>query len=147
MVEFHGTYIDFDRLIMAPVPKKKIPIYVGGSTPPALKRAARYGDGWIGIVHTKDEIQGMITELNTLRREFGREREPFDIMLHCPDATTVDDMRRLEDLGVTDLQVAPWTQPSILAELGVTSMRVQPPLAIKQEAIKRYADDIIAKVS
>lgn len=147
MVEFHGKYIDFDRLIMAPVPKKRVPIYVGGSTPPALKRAARYGDGWIGIVHTKDEIAGMIASLNAMRREFGRDREPFDIMLHCPDATTVDDMRRLEDLGVTDLQVAPWTDPKLLAELGVTSMREQPPLAIKQAAIKRYADEIIAKVS
>jgi probable F420-dependent oxidoreductase len=147
MVEFHGKYIDFDRLIMAPVPKKKIPIYVGGSTPPAMKRAARYGDGWIGIVHTKDEIAGMVSELNKMRREFGREREPFDIMLHCPDATTVDDMRRLEDLGVTDLQVAPWTDPKLLADLGVTSMREQPPLAVKQEAIKRYAGEIIAKVS
>ena len=147
MVEFHGKHIDFDRLIMAPVPKKKIPIYVGGSTPPALKRAARYGDGWIGIVHTKDEIAGMVEKLNTMRREFGRDREPFDIMLHCPDATTVDDMRRLEDLGVTDLQVAPWTDAKLLAELGVTSMREQPPLAVKQEAIKRYAGEIIAKVS
>ncbi len=147
MVEFHGKYFDFDRLIMAPVPKKRIPIYVGGSTPPALKRAARYGDGWIGIVHGKDEIQGMVAELNAMRREFGRDKEPFDIMLHCPDATTVDDMRRLEDLGVTDLQVAPWTQPSILAELGVSSMAMQPPLAVKQEAIKRYAGEIIAKVS
>ncbi len=146
-VEFHGRYFDFDRLIMAPVPKKKIPIYVGGSTPPALKRAARYGDGWIGIVHTKDEIQGMVASLHAMRREFGRDKEPFDIMLHCPDATTVDDMRRLEDLGVTDLQVAPWTQPSILAELGVSSMALQPSLAVKQEAIKRYADEIIARVS
>jgi hypothetical protein len=56
-------------------------------------------------------------------------------------------MRRLEDLGVTDLQVAPWTQPSILAELGVSSMAMQPPLAVKQEAIKRYAGEIIAKLS
>ena len=147
MVEYHGTYFDFDRLIMAPVPKKKIPIYVGGSTPPALKRAARYGDGWIGIVHTKDEIAGCVAALTRMRRELGRDREPFDVMLHCPDATTVDDMRRLEDMGVTDLQVAPWTQPSILAELGVSSMAMQPPLAVKQEAIKRYADEIIAKMS
>jgi alkanesulfonate monooxygenase SsuD/methylene tetrahydromethanopterin reductase-like flavin-dependent oxidoreductase (luciferase family) len=147
MVEFHGKYIDFDRLIMAPVPKKRIPIYVGGSTKPALVRAARYGDGWIGIVHTIEETKGMVAELNALRREYGREHEPFDIMLHCPDATTVDAIRRLEDLGVTDLQVAPWTQPSILAELGVSSMAMQPPLAVKQEAIKRYAADVIAKLS
>jgi hypothetical protein len=87
----------------------------------------------------------MVAELNVMRREFGRENEPFDIMLHCPDAETVDDIRRLEDIGVTDLQVAPWTLPSVLAELGVSSMRLQPSLAVKQEAIKRYAGNIIAK--
>ena len=135
------------RLQMAPVPKKKVPIYVGGSSKPALRRAARYGDGWIGIVHTIEETKSMIAELNAMRRELGRENEPFDIMMHCPDATDVDNIRRLEDLGVTDLQVAPWTMPSVLAELGVSSMRVQPPLAIKQEAVKRYADDVIAKCS
>ena len=145
MVEFHGKYYDFDRLTMAPVPKKRIPIYVGGSTRPALVRAARYGDGWIGIVHTQEEIKGLVAELTALRREFGREKEPFDIMLHCPDAETVDDIRRLEDIGVTDLQVAPWTLPGIQAELGVSAMRMQPPLAVKQEAIKRYAGNIITK--
>ena len=145
MVEFHGKYFDFDRLQMAPVPKKRIPIYVGGSTKPALERAARYGDGWIGIVHTKDQIKGTVAELHRMRAEHGRESEPFDIMLHCPDAETVDDIRRIEDMGVTDLQVTPWTQSSIMAEIGVSAMRNQPPLAVKQEAIKRYADNIIAK--
>jgi len=147
MVEFHGKYYDFDRLTMAPVPKKRIPIYVGGTTKPALRRAARYGDGWLGIVHTMEEIKGLVGELNALRREFGREKEPFDIMLHCPDAQTVDDIRRLEEMGVTDLQVTPWTLPGIMAELGVSAMRVQPPLAVKQEAIKRYAEAMIAKCS
>lgn len=145
MVEFHGKYYDFDRLTMAPVPKKRIPIYVGGTTKPALRRAARYGDGWLGIIHPMEEIKGIVAELNTLRREFGREKELFDIMLHCPDAETVDDIRRLEDMGVTDLQVTPWTLPGIQAELGVSAMAVQPPLAVKQEAIKRYGQDMIAK--
>ena len=66
-------------------------------------------------------------------------------MLHCPAAQTMDDIRRPEEMGVTDLQVTPWTLPGIQAELGVSAMRVQPPLAVKQEAIKRYAEDMIAK--
>ncbi len=107
MVEFHGKYIDFDRLTMAPVPRTRIPIYVGGTTPPALRRAARYGDGWIAVIHAMDEVKDVVAELNRLRREFGRENEPFDIMMHCPDADTVDDIRRLEDLGITDLQITP----------------------------------------
>ena len=148
MVEFHGKYYDFDRLTMAPVPKKRIPIYVGGTTKPALRRAAHYGDGWLGVVHTMQEIKALVPELTALRREFGREKEPFDIMLHCPDAETADDIRRLEDMGVTDLQITPWTVPGLQAELGISAlMQQQPPLAVKLEAIKRYAEDMISKCS
>jgi hypothetical protein len=68
-------------------------------------------------------------------------------MLHCPDAQSVDDIRRLEDLGVTDLQITPWTMPDTPAELGVAAfMQQQPPLAVKKDAIKRYADEVIAKL-
>ena len=145
MQEFHGVYYDFDRLIMAPVPKKKIPIYVGGTTTPALRRAARYGDGWVSVIHSMAEIEGLMAELNGYRREFGREHEPFDIMLHCPDAETVDDIRRLEELGVTDLQVTPWSE-RILAEMGVGAiMQQQPSLSVKQDAIRRYADEVITR--
>jgi alkanesulfonate monooxygenase SsuD/methylene tetrahydromethanopterin reductase-like flavin-dependent oxidoreductase (luciferase family) len=148
MQEFHGKYYDFDRLIMAPVPKKPIPIYVGGTSTPALRRAARFGDGWVSVIHNKNEVQGVLDELNSFRREFGRENEPFDIMMHCPDAETEDDIRRLEDMGVTDLQVTPWSVPGILAEMGVgTIMQQQPPLEVKLETIKRYADQMIAKFS
>jgi probable F420-dependent oxidoreductase len=145
MVEFHGKHYDFDRLIMAPVPKKPVPIYVGGTTSPALKRAARLGDGWISVIHDKAEVPGVIDELNRYRREYGRDNEPFDIMMHCPDAESLDDIRRLEDLGVTDLQVTPWSE-RILAEMGVGAiMQQQPSLAVKQDAIKRYADEVISK--
>ena len=147
MVEYHGKYFDFDRLIMAPVPKKKVPIYVGGTTDPALRRAARHGDGWVSVIHSIDEVQGLMSRLRGYLREYGREDEPFDIMMHCPDAETVDDIRRLEELGVTDLQVTPWSE-RILAEMGVGAiMQQQPSLAVKQDAIKRYADDIISKFS
>lgn len=147
MVEYHGKYYDFDRLIMAPVPKKPVPIYVGGTTKPALRRAAEFGDGWLGVMHPMAEVQSAIDELNGLRREFGRENEPFDIMLHCPDAQSLDDIRRLEDMGVTDLQVTPWTMPNTPAEEGVAAfMRQQPSLEVKKAAIERYANDVIAKL-
>ena len=145
-VEFHGKHFDFDRVIMAPVPKKPVPIYVGGTSKPALRRAARYGDGWIGVMHPLGEIEGVLDELNSFRREYGRDSEPFDIMLHCPNAQDIDDIRRLEELGVTDLQITPWTMPNTPAEEGVRAfMKQQPPLTEKKDAIRRYADDVISK--
>ena len=53
---------------MAPTPKKKIPIYVGGATAPAMQRAARLGDGWLSVIHNKAEIPGIVDELNRYRR-------------------------------------------------------------------------------
>ena len=90
-----------------------------------------------------------MAQLNDYRREFGRANEPFDIMMHCPDATTVDDIRRLEDMGVTDLQVTPWTLPgSVNVEEGVSSsMQQQPSLEMKLASIERYANDVITKFS
>lgn len=142
--EFHGQHVDFDRVIMAPTPQKKVPIYVGGATAPAMQRAARLGDGWLSVIHNKAEIPAIVAELNRYRREYGRENENFDIMLHCPDATSIDDIKRLQDLGITDLQVTPWALPGMAAEEGVGKiMQQQPTLQMKQEAIKRYADEVI----
>ncbi len=144
--EFHGRYIEFDRVIMAPVPKKKIPIYVGGTTPAAMRRAARLDGGWLSIIHDKAGIPGLVAELGRCRREAGRGHEPFDIMLHCPDATTVDDIRRLDDLGITDLQVTPWAIAGMAADEGVgKAMQQQPTLQTKQDAIRRHADRVIAR--
>jgi len=48
-------------------------------------------------------------------------------------------------MGVTDLQVTPWAE-RILAQMGVgASMQQQPTLAVKQAAIERYADEVIAR--
>jgi probable F420-dependent oxidoreductase len=135
MVEFHGRYYDFDRLQMSPAPERPVPIYVGGVSKPALRRAARHGDGWISVVHSEEEIRGFVADLNRYRREIGREKEPFSIMVHCPDAHGEEDLRRLEDLGVTDFQHVPWMLYGGDVER----------LDVKLDGIKRYADEVIAK--
>jgi probable F420-dependent oxidoreductase len=146
-VEFHGQHYDFDRLIMEPHPTKRIPIYGGGITEPALRRAACYCDGWLGTVHPESEIPQIVTELNRMRREHGRGEEPFDIVLQCPQAVSVDDIRRIEDLGVTELWVAPWlasAPPSETAGVAATFCP-QPTLERKLQAIRQYGEQIIAK--
>ena len=70
MVEFHGKYFDFDRLIMAPVPAKRIPItsavrHPGPATGGALWRRLGGRDSY----HGSD--QESVVQLNQLRREFG----------------------------------------------------------------------------
>jgi probable F420-dependent oxidoreductase len=46
--EFHGQYVDFDKVVMEPkcVQQPHVPIWVGGIGKHARRRIVEYGDGW-----------------------------------------------------------------------------------------------------
>jgi probable F420-dependent oxidoreductase len=46
-ISCEGRYFDFKDVRLKPVPVKPIPIWIGGGTPAACRRAVRYGDGWM----------------------------------------------------------------------------------------------------
>jgi hypothetical protein len=119
------------------VPSKPIPILIGGHADAALRRAARAGDGWMhaGGGEAQD-LDAQLAKLAALRREYGREREPFEIHVISMDAYTTDGIKRLEEKGVTDVIVGFRNayQPD------------QMPLQQKVDALKGYADRVIAKL-
>ena len=84
------------------------PILVGGESEAALRRAARAGDGWIGMSHTFESAAAAIARLRELLDEYGPRRRPtFQICLGGP-VDVADDVARWEELGVTRLVVSPW---------------------------------------
>ena len=46
---------------------------------PALRRAARLGDGWISVQATTAEIRRVASDLARFREEFDRGSVPFDL--------------------------------------------------------------------
>jgi probable F420-dependent oxidoreductase len=101
MVEHHGKYFDFPRLQIAPNPKQTIPIYLSGSSAPALKRTARLADGWIGPGNTPESASEMLKTLKSLRKEFGRENTPFETIIGLTTPPDLDTFKRLHDEGMT----------------------------------------------
>jgi alkanesulfonate monooxygenase SsuD/methylene tetrahydromethanopterin reductase-like flavin-dependent oxidoreductase (luciferase family) len=133
--EFHSENYQFGPMKMNPVPRKPVPIIVGGHSKPALSRAARIGDGWISANTDFATLEGMIRALNDLRREHGTiGRKDFEIHGMDVAATTVEDFRRLRDIGVTDACTVPWSM-----DPGVT-------IDAQLDAIRRFGDEVIAKV-
>lgn len=134
---FKGEFYDIESIKLCPAPSEPIPILLGGHADVALRRAARIGDGWMhaGGGEAAD-LDGAIARLGALRKEYGREREPFEIHVISMDAYTVDGIKRLEDQGVTDAIVGFRNA----YEADTT------PLQDKLDALRRYADAVIGKL-
>lgn len=107
-VEYHGKHYDFGRLMISPAPDRPVPLYVGGHSEPAFRRAARLGDGWISVQSTREQLVEAVGELARYRKEYGREHDPFEVNALCVDVFDLEGFRALEDLGVTELQAVPW---------------------------------------
>lgn len=102
---FDGEHFKFQRIKMSPAPTQHIPILVGGHADPALRRAARIGDGWMHAGGDGEELGRLIDRVQELRREYGRDREGFEIHVISMDGFTIDGVKRLEEQGVTDVIV------------------------------------------
>jgi probable F420-dependent oxidoreductase len=107
-VEHHGEFYEFDAVHFAPKPSQRggVPIVVGGTSTPALRRAARFGDGWIDAGITDlDVLAERCATLQRLRAEAGRGAAAFSITTSAP--RSADEVRRAADLGVTRVLTSP----------------------------------------
>ena len=108
-VTHHGEFFDFEEAVFVPKPVQQPwpPILVGGESGPALRRAARLGDGWIGMHHDLESGAAQIARLRGMLVAEGRDPDTFEFCLGAHVGTT-DDLRRWEDLGVTRMVFSPW---------------------------------------
>jgi probable F420-dependent oxidoreductase len=135
MVEYHGKHFGFDNLQMSPAPSAPVPIYIGGHTEAALRRAARTGDGWSSAMMRFKDLRETIARLAQLRSEYGRAEAPFEIQAVCVDRFGLDGYRQQAEAGVTDAIVVPWRMYGLDFEAD---------LAVKRDSLHRFADDVIA---
>ncbi|SOR81095.1 Alkanesulfonate monooxygenase [Streptomyces chartreusis NRRL 3882] len=77
--EHHGKLYDFEGLGQRPRPAQdRVPLWVGGSSPAAVRRAALKGDGWLPQGDPRDQLPDRIARIRRLREEAGTEG-PFTV--------------------------------------------------------------------
>lgn len=137
---YEGKHNKFGPIRINPTPTLPVPVVIGGHSKPALRRAARIGDGWTAVNMKFDMMKETVETLTSLRREYGKEGGDFQIHARESDFRTggqgsveLDHFRRLEEIGVTDYGV-------------VLLPSAQLPLAAKLDAIHRFGNDVIAKL-
>lgn len=108
-IAHHGEHFAFDAVRFEPKPVQRPwpPISIGGESERALDRAARLGDGWIGMSHDLESAARRLAVLRSRLEAHGRSLARFEVSVtaHVHDAA---DLARWRSLGVTRLVVAPW---------------------------------------
>ena len=136
MVEHHGEFYDFPKLILSPAPKQNPPIYIGGDNKLALKRAAYLGDGWIGRGNSASEVPAVLQKLAALRKEAGRDHLPFETMVGLTEPLTLDLLKRLRDEGMTSAVSYPF----------MFSLSERSSIDDKKRYMEKFAREFIGKV-
>ena len=131
---FDGDYCSFSDIAFAPKPVQKPhpPLWVGGESPPALRRAAQLGDAWYPIcsnprfpVGTFEQLARYMGRVRGHAADADRDANTLDFaysvnwyddtqaqivdgerrLLTGSPAQIADDIRRLEDMGVNHLML------------------------------------------
>lgn len=127
--KFHGDFVKFDNILVEPKPVQKPhpPIFIGGNSQAAMRRAAVHGDGWIPWLVTAEDLPGCIAYMKSLPA-YEEKADRFEILV-TTTAYKVEDYSHAEK-GETEVS---GDRDSVLREIealqkaGATSVQVMPP--------------------
>jgi len=129
--EFDGEFYRTPRLEMTPSPPR-IPIYVGGLSDIALRRAAR-NDGWIGDLIGLDQASAAVNRIRELRAQNGLTMDGFTVITPLTDAFTAEQFARADAAGIDAVLTMPW----------VFYAGPQASLAEKIDGMRRFRADLM----
>jgi len=104
---YRGQYVSFDKLQSYPhvVQRPHPPIVVGGSTPPAFRRAVESGNGWFGYGMDLKETKRCVEGLRKASRRYSRPKALGELEISVAPSEPVDRAaaRQFSELGVDRL--------------------------------------------
>jgi probable F420-dependent oxidoreductase len=102
---YAGEFVRFEEVRCFPKPAQggQVPVIFGGESMPALRRVAKYGNGWFGVNLTPDQAAVKISKLQALLDEQGRDRKEIEIIISpYANEITHDDLRAYHEIGVSE---------------------------------------------
>ncbi|HVM64414.1 MAG TPA: LLM class flavin-dependent oxidoreductase [Acidimicrobiales bacterium] len=149
---YKGRYVSFERVAFEPKPVQKPypPIWVGGNSQAAMRRAARH-DGWYPWLIAAEELPPHLEYIRGLPEYAGRGDRPFDVCLPVSVLAVDEEHRPLNDRGGR-VDAPTGTQAVVdaigrLGEIGVTWTSVPMPparsLVHYLEGLQRVAEEVL----
>ncbi|MFG1933110.1 LLM class flavin-dependent oxidoreductase [Mycobacterium sp. NPDC048908] len=81
-VSFDGEFFRVRDAQIAPAPPSQIPITIGGRSEAAVRRAGRYGDGWLGIWVSPQRYRSVVDQVAAHAVHAGRDPNGFEHALN-----------------------------------------------------------------
>jgi alkanesulfonate monooxygenase SsuD/methylene tetrahydromethanopterin reductase-like flavin-dependent oxidoreductase (luciferase family) len=109
VASYRGTHVRFENVRCDPHPVGgAIPLHIGGTSEAAIRRAAKYGDGYFPFVSSDLDLEATLTHVIAAVRHAAARlgRDPDRIEMTVGGARTVADAERLAALGVDRLVIA-----------------------------------------
>ena len=103
---YSGEFVKFSDVRSFPKPANPggIPVWFGGESEPALRRVAKYGDGWIGFNLTPDQAAAKVGRIEELLKASGRKRSDVELTASpYKHPVTTDDLERYRDAGLAEV--------------------------------------------
>ncbi|OBH12889.1 LLM class F420-dependent oxidoreductase [Mycobacterium sp. E3247] len=120
VASFDGDFVKFESIRVNPKPvrDRRIPIVLGGNSDSALRRAAKWGDGWYGFnIDGLEAARDRVAELQRLCTDSGRDPAQLRLSVALRDPEVVD-IGALADMGIDELVLveSPPDRPEAAAE-------------------------------
>jgi alkanesulfonate monooxygenase SsuD/methylene tetrahydromethanopterin reductase-like flavin-dependent oxidoreductase (luciferase family) len=89
-VTFDGEFFSLHEALILPAPSPRVPLIVGGRSDAAVRRAAKFGDGWLGIWVSPRRYRGVRDQIAREAIDAGRDANAFEHALNvwCGFAST-----------------------------------------------------------
>jgi probable F420-dependent oxidoreductase len=110
-VAFTGDHHSVSDAGINPLPvQRPIPIWIGGMSDAALRRAGRLGDGWFPMGRMSDEMEDKLGQVRAIAAEAGRSPDAVGIDARIdprlvPEAEWAEEAARWEAAGATHLAI------------------------------------------
>ncbi len=97
-VDYDGRYTKLENFSLKPLPiqKPRPPIWVSGRSDAAMRRAAKYGDGWLPYMYTPEQLSRSIATIRARGEEQGRDMTDFTFGLYIFSAVHEDNDRAVD---------------------------------------------------
>ncbi len=120
---YEGQFYQFQEARFAPKPTQKPhpPIWIGGQSLAAIRRAVRYGDGWHPFALPPDGLKPIMAQFRTAMQDAGRPLQEVEVSLrvrlrfgetsdsplplHGSPEQVIDTIKQYEALGVQHLVI------------------------------------------